>query len=332
MSDMRAMVTSGAGLQALELKTLPIPEPAPGQVQVRLTAATLNYRDYLMAHGSSTTGRNPSYVPLSCGAGEVTAVGDGVSRVRSGDRVCPTFFQDWLSGPLENPTLALGGTADGVAREYGCFPEDYVVKIPDMLGDMEAATLPCAALTSWTSLFVVRSTKPGDVVLLQGTGGVSIAGLQLAKAAGATVIITSSSDAKLARARALGADHTINYRTTPGWGAQARELTGGRGVDVVLEVAGAETLDQSTLALRPGGTIAGIGLLAGTPIWTAENLPAEHVRIRVGSRDDFEDMIRGIEQNRIRPVVDRVFPLEQLGEALQTLKSGTVFGKVGIEI
>ncbi|MGE0385193.1 MAG: NAD(P)-dependent alcohol dehydrogenase [Gammaproteobacteria bacterium] len=329
---MRAMVVDGTGYEHLRVERRPIPVPGPGQVQVRITAATLNYRDFLMLHGKSTLGRNPRYVPLSCGAGVVTAIGDGVTRVIVGDRVCPTFFHDWLNGPLKDPQLALGGTVDGVAAEYGCFPQDYVVRIPDTLGDLEAATLPCAALTAWTSMFVVRATKPGDVVLLQGTGGVSIAGLQLAKAAGATVVITSSSDARLARARSLGADFTINYARTPDWGAQARKLTGGRGVDVVLEVAGAETLEQSRAAVRSGGTIAGIGLLAGTPVWTVAAKPPELIRIRVGSRDDFEDMNRAIVQGAVRPVVDRVFPLERLGDALRILKAGGTFGKIGIDV
>jgi NADPH:quinone reductase-like Zn-dependent oxidoreductase len=179
-------------------------------------------------------------------------------------------------------------------------------------------------------LFGIRATRPGDVVLLMGTGGVSIIGLQLAKAAGATAIITSSSDAKLERARSLGADHGINYRQVTAWGEHAREITGGRGVDVVLEVGGAETLPQSMLALREGGDIAGIGLLTGTPVWQVKDPGVRLHRIRVGSREHFEDLLRGIVATRIRPVVDDVYPLEKLGDAFRALRSGAMFGKIGI--
>jgi len=329
---MRTMVVTGAGYESLKLEERPLPAPGAGEVQVRIRAATLNYRDWLMLHAKSTSGRIPAYVPLSCGAGVVSAVGTGVTRVKEGDRVCPTFFQDWLSGPLANPKQALGGLVDGVASEYVCLSQDGVVRTPDMLGDYEAATLPCAALTAWTSLFDVRVARPGDAVLLQGTGGVSIAGLQLAKAAGATVIITSSSDAKLARAKSLGADHTINYRRMPYWGEVARGFTGGRGVDVVLEVGGMETLPQSQAALREGGTIAGIGLLGGTSFGSPQDAPAGMVRIRVGSRKSFEAMNRAVAANAIHPVVDRVYPLEKLGDALAALKAGTAFGKIAIDL
>jgi NADPH:quinone reductase-like Zn-dependent oxidoreductase len=301
-------------------------------VQVRIRAATLNYRDVLLVQKGNPDGKLP-YIPLSCGCGEVTATGVGVTRVRTGERVMSVFFQNWLSGqiPSQDSVRALGGVLDGVAREFACFAEGAVVKVPDELGDLEAATLPCAGLTAWSALFVAHATKPGDTVLLMGTGGVSIAALQLAKAAGANVIITSSSDAKLARARAMGADHTINYRTTPAWGERARALSG-RGVDLVLEVGGAETLEQSTRALREGGEVAGIGLLTGTTVWHAKNPAAKMLRIRVGNRDQLEDLVRGIVATGIRPVIDRVLPLEDLGRALETMRSGAFFGKIGIEI
>ena len=330
---MRAMEGSGPGYENLRIVEKAVAEPAPGEVQVRIRAATLNYRDLLLLQRGNPGGKMP-YVPLSCACGDVTAVGGGVTRARVGDRVMSTFFQNWFSGPIlsQDSVIALGGPVDGVAREFACFAQDAVVKVPDALGDLEAATLPCAGLTAWSSLFVIRATRPGDSVLLLGTGGVSIAGLQLAKAAGATVIITSSSDAKLARARALGADHTINYRSTPAWGEHARALTGGRGVDVVLEVGGVGTLAQSSAALREGGDVAGIGLLTGTPTWQAANPPAGLHRIRVGNRDQLEDLVRGIAACGIRPVVDRVFPLEELGRALKVMSAGAFFGKIAIQI
>lgn len=331
---MRVMEVSGSGFESVRMVEQPMPEPQAGEVLVRMTAATLNYRDLLLTQGGPYRTRKGPYVPLSCGCGVVEAIGHGVTRFKAGDRVAPTFFSDWISGPSNGQLLsrALGGTVDGVAREYACFSQESVVGVPNAIGDLEAATLACAALTSWNALFVACATKPGDYVLLQGTGGVSIAGLQLAKAAGATVIITSSSDAKLERARALGADHTINYRATPDWGVQAKAITGGRGVDVVLEVGGAETQAQSEAALMPGGTIAGIGLLGGHRIKAAQGNNVRLEAIYVGSRDQFDDMNRAIAANGIRPVVDRVFPLEDLAGAMRALQSGTVFGKVAIQI
>jgi NADPH:quinone reductase-like Zn-dependent oxidoreductase len=329
---MRSMEITGSTFDSVLLVERPVPAPAAGEVQVRMTAATLNYRDLLMVTGSSASGRKDNCVPLSCGCGVVSAVGPGAARFKVGERVMPTFFQDWISGPRTAPGmgLSLGGSVDGVARDYGCYPQDYLVKVPDMLGDLEAATLPCAALTVWNALFVARATRPGDVVLLQGTGGVSIAGLQLAKAAGATVIITSSSHAKLERARAMGADYLINYREVPAWGLRARQITGDRGVDVVLEVGGQETLQQSVQAMAPGGTIAAIGLLGGTRI--GRDAAPGVVGIRVGSRAMFEDMNRAIAANGIRPVVDRVYPLEKLPQAMAALKAGEIFGKVAVQM
>jgi NADPH:quinone reductase-like Zn-dependent oxidoreductase len=330
---MRAMQVTGPSIEQLKLIDLPAPAPGPGEVQVRLKAATLNYRDLLLMQNGNPDGKIP-YLPLSCACGEVTAVGSGVTRFKTGERVIPAFFQNWFSGPIpsQDSVRALGGILPGVACEFACFPELAVAKAPETLGDLEAAALPCAVLTAWSALFVAHSTKPGDVVLLLGTGGVSIAGLQLAKAAGAIVIITSSSETKLRRARALGADYTINYVTTPLWGDQARSLTGGRGVDIVLEVGGAATLPQSVRALRDGGHIAGIGLLTGTTVWHAESKPPQLLRIRVGNREQLEDLVRAVVATGIRPVIDRVFPLEDLGRAMQTQRAGAFFGKIGIEI
>jgi NADPH:quinone reductase-like Zn-dependent oxidoreductase len=330
---MRTTEIEAPGEQHIKVRERPVPAPGAGEVVVRVHAASLNYRDLTFMQGGSGFSRFP-YVPLSCACGSIAAIGDGVTRVAVGDRVCPIFFQNWLEGP-QPPDVEmrpLGGPIDGVAADLVCLSEHGVVKVPDTLGDLEAATLPCAGVTVWNALHGIRATKPGDVVLLLGTGGVSILGLQLAKAGGATVIITSSSDAKLARARRLGADHGINYRSTPDWGRRAREWTGGRGVDVVLEVGGLETLSQSVLALRDGGDIAGIGLLAGTPVWQANETRVRLQRIRVGSRRHFEDLLRAIVATGVRPVVDTVYPLERLGDAFRTMKAGAMFGKIGISV
>lgn len=330
---MRAIVVSAHGETEARMTDLPVPEPQAGEVQVRMLAASLNYRDLMLLDGRFPNAVRLPYVPLSCGCGVVTKTGPGVTRVKTGDRVAPTYFQNWISGAMpQDGGLALGGNVDGVAREYACFSEEGMVRIPDALSDLEAATLPCAALTAWSCLFAIRATKPGDVVLLQGTGGVSIAGLQLARAAGATTIITSSSDAKLARARSLGADHLINYRRTPEWGRAARELTGGRGVDLVIEVGGKATLAQSLIAVADGGDIAGVGMLGGRPDWSALRTPARVSRIHIGSREQFEDMLRAINANAIRPVIDQVFPLQEIGAAFRALAEGRVFGKACIRI
>ncbi|TFZ02879.1 NAD(P)-dependent alcohol dehydrogenase [Ramlibacter henchirensis] len=329
---MRAMMIHGPDFDGVRLNEVPVPVPGPHEVRIRMRAATLNYRDltrvWLFKPGAAP------FVLLSCGCGEVEAVGDAVTRFKVGDRVAPTFFPDWLGGPQDNALLKrnLGNTVPGTASEYMVVGEQAAVHAPATLGDLEVATLPCAALTAWRSLFCVRATRPGDVVLLLGTGGVSIAALQLAKAAGAVTIITSSSDAKLARARALGADLTINYRTTPQWAQRVRELTGGAGADVVLDVAGGETTAQAAEALRSGGTMANIGLVAGERGKSSGRQDIDHPFIRVGSRADFENMNRAIVANRIRPVIDEVFELEELGRAMKVLSEGRVFGKIGIRI
>jgi NADPH:quinone reductase-like Zn-dependent oxidoreductase len=331
---MRTIEIANPGEQHIRLIDRPLPTPGHGEVLIRVHAASLNYRDLVFMRGGGLGFSRYPYVPLSCACGHVTAIGHGVTQVAVGDRVAPIFFQNWLSGPQppHDSMRPLGGPIDGVAADFICLSEEGVVKVPDTLSDLEVATLPCAGVTAWVGLFGIRATKPGDVVLLLGTGGVSILGLQLAKAAGATVMITSSSDAKLARARSLGADHLINYRTVTNWGERARQLTDGRGVDVVLEVGGAETLPQSILALREGGDIAGIGMLAGTPVWEAAHVAVRLHRIRVGSRTHFEDLLRGIVATHVRPVVDAVFPLDRLADAFQALGSGSVFGKVGISL
>lgn len=335
---MKAMQVQGAfGLENLKAIELDKPTPRPGQVLVKLDHACLNYRDLAIVSGFGGNYPLP-LVPLSDGAGHVVEVGAGVSRVAVGDAVAPLFFQNWSGGEATPSALAtsLGGPIDGCAQEYICVSEEGVSKLPANLSTAEGACLPCAGLTAWRALVSEGGLTAGDVVLLQGTGGVSIFALQFAKAAGAEVIITSSSDEKLERAKALGADHGINYRETPDWAAKARELTGGRGVDHVVEVGGAETLQQSIMAARLGGHIAVIGILSGlvkdvnVAAIFSQNLKISG--ITVGNREQFDQMSRAIEQNSIQPVIDGHFGLDALPEALAHLHGASHFGKLVIDI
>jgi NADPH:quinone reductase-like Zn-dependent oxidoreductase len=332
---MKAMVLEGgAGLENLKLTDRPQPRAAPGEVVVRLSAASINYRDL-----ATVTMMAPprALIPLSDGAGVVEAVGDGVTRVKAGDLVMPGFFPHWIAGrPTPQRMAALGGVLDGVACEAIAISADGVSKVPAGWNAEEAATLPCAAVTAWRGLMVEGKLMAGETVLVQGTGGVSIFALQFAKMAGARVIVTSSSDEKLEHAKAMGADDFINYRTTPDWATAARELTGGRGVDHVVEVGGAGTFEQSIRACALGGSIAVIGVLSGF----AQNLNVAamfggnlHINgITVGSREHVEQMVRAIEVAKLKPVIDRRFPLAELPEALKLMQAGGHFGKVVIGI
>jgi NADPH:quinone reductase-like Zn-dependent oxidoreductase len=332
---MRAMVLEGgAGLDHLKLAERPDPTPGPGEVLVRLSAASINYRD--LATVTMMAPQRP-LIPLSDGAGVVEAVGAGVTRVGVGDLVTPGFFPHWTSGRLTPQRLAaLGGVLDGVACEAIALTAEGVTKAPAGWTAAEAATLPCAAVTAWRGLIVEGKLRAGETVLVQGTGGVSIFALQFAKLAGARVIVTSSSDEKLERAKGLGADATINYRTTPDWAKAARELTGGRGVDHVVEVGGAGTFQQSIAACALGGSIAVIGVLSGfvKDLNVAAMFGANlHINgITVGSREHAEDMVAAIEGGGLKPVIDRHYRLEQLPEALALMQSGGHFGKVVIDI
>ncbi|MBW4474254.1 MAG: NAD(P)-dependent alcohol dehydrogenase [Stenomitos rutilans HA7619-LM2] len=326
------------GLDAVTLVERPDPQPQAGQVLVKMHAASLNYRDLLVAKGAYGSQEVQPIVPLSDGAGEVVAVGTGVSRVQVGDRVAGIFMQTFLAGELtsEKSKSALGGAIDGVLAEYVVFDEQGLVKIPAHLSYEEAATLPCAAVTAWNALVAEGQLKAGDTVLLQGTGGVSLFALQFAHLIGATVIITSSSDAKLERANQLGAASGINYKTTPNWEEVAWNLTDGRGVDHVVEVGGSSTLSQSLRAVRYGGRIALIGVLTGTAgdVKTSAILH-KHVCVQgiyVGSRDHFEALNRAIALHKLHPVIDRTFPFSEAKEAMQYLESGAHFGKVVITI
>jgi NADPH:quinone reductase-like Zn-dependent oxidoreductase len=322
------------GLENLRLAERPQPEPGPGQVLLRMRAASLNYRDLLMVQGSYNPRQPLPLIPCSDGAGVVEAVGEGVSRVQPGQRVATLFSQGWMSGEPTREKLrsTLGGPLDGALAEVMVLPEDGVIPVPEHLSDEQAATLPCAALTAWSALVVQGGVKAGDTVLLQGTGGVSLFALQFAKLLGARVILTSSSDEKLERGRALGADETINYRTDPDWGKTALKLTGGRGVDHVVEVGGAGTLAQSLRAVRFGGSLSVIGVLSGesSPLNILPIL-MKNVRLQgilVGHREGFEAMNRAITQGRLVPTVDRVFSFEDAREAFEYLASGRHFGKI----
>jgi NADPH:quinone reductase-like Zn-dependent oxidoreductase len=327
------------GIDNLTLTERPDPKPGPGQILLKLRAVSLNYRDLMVVTGRYVPRIPLPRIPVSDGAGEVVACGEGVSRVKVGDRVAGAFMQSWIKGEYTSQRFqsALGGTAiDGLLAEYAVLDENGVVPIPSHLSYEEAATLPCAAVTAWNALITAGGLKAGDTVLVQGTGGVSIFALQFAKASGARVIATSSSDEKLQRVLKLGASDGINYRTTPDWDKRVRELTGGVGVDHVVEVGGAGTLNKSLEAVRAGGTVSMIGVLTGrsAEINTGAIL-AKAVRLQgiyVGSREMFEAMNRAIELHKLRPVIDRVFLFEEAREALRYMESGAHFGKIVIRV
>jgi NADPH:quinone reductase-like Zn-dependent oxidoreductase len=340
MGLMRTYELRGQSIDSLTVVERPVPKPGRGQALVRVRAASLNYRDLLIVNG--TYPRGPSgaqLVPLSDGVGEVVELGPGTTRLKPKARVMGAFFQKWLDGPFDFEAAvssALGGSIDGMLSEYVVLDEAGLVEAPANLTDEEAATLPCAGVTAWVGLVELATIGPKDTLLAMGTGGVSLFALQLAKRAGASVILTSSSDEKLARGKQLGADHTINYRTTPDWDVMARELTGGRGVDHILEVGGAETLAQSLRALRAGGRLALVGQLSGEMAKHEVALDNDHdVRVDqifVGSAQFLTNLSRDIERRLIRPVVDRVFAFDAVPEAYRYLESGAHFGKVVIRI
>jgi NADPH:quinone reductase-like Zn-dependent oxidoreductase len=336
---MKAVVVSGGfGLENLRLEERPDPEPGPGEVVLKMAAASLNYRDLLMVQGAYNPRQPLPLVPASDGVGRVIAVGPGVSRVAVGDRVCPIFASAWLAGEPTREKLktTLGGPLDGTLAEMMKLGAESVVKVPDFLSDEEAACLPCAGVTAWSALCTHGRLLPGETLLVLGTGGVSIFGLQIGRMLGARVIVTSSSDDKLERARELGADALVNYRRTPDWGKAVRELTEGRGVDQVLEVGGASTLAHSLKAVRPGGTISIIGNLGGSS--TELNLlPVlmQNIRLQgviVGHRESFEALVRAIAENELHPEIDRVFAFDEVGPALSHMASGNHFGKICIDI
>ena len=314
----------------------PTPTPGPNRILVRVRAVSLNYRDLIIAQNPrQATPR----VPLSDGAGEVVALGAGVTRFAVGDRVAGTFFQNWDAGPIVAAVhdFALGGSIDGMFAEQVALPETAAVRLPDYLSYEEGATLPCAAVTAWNAMFETGNVQAGHTVLLLGTGGVSLFGVQFAKMTGARVIITSSSDEKLARAKdEFGADETVNYRTNPDWQKAVWAMTGKVGVDHILEVGGAGTLEKSLQSVRYGGTISQIGVLTGfAGQINPANILQRSVRLQgiyVGSRDMFERMNRALDQAKLHPVIDRVFGFDDASAAYDYQRSGAHFGKVVIKV
>lgn len=330
-------IQSDFGIENLNLIEKPDPQPGPGEVLVGVRACSLNYRDLQVVQGLYDPKMSLPRVPFSDGAGEVLAVGEGVEKFEAGDRVAGIFMQKWVGGEItpDAAASALGGAIDGMLSEQVVLKEHGLVHLPDHLSFEEAATLPCAAVTAWNALVDKGGLKAGDTVLALGTGGVSIFALQFANLFGARTIITSSSDEKLERARKLGASDTVNYKQNPDWEKEVLELTGGRGVDHVVEVGGPDTLSKSLVAARMGGNVAMIGVLTGAKgsVPTAAIL-RKSVRVQgiyVGSREMFESMNRAIALHEMTPVVDRTFPFEEAREALRHMESAAHFGKIVIQ-
>jgi len=335
--DMKAYQIEDFGLDGLKSTERPMPQPGAHQVLIKMQAWSLNYRDLLTVKGLYNPRLKMPQIPLSDGAGEVVETGAEVRSVQPGDRVANTFFEHWTSGPAtdEKVQTALGAGRDGVLAEYVAIDEDGVIPIPEHLTYAEAATLPCAALTAWNALVVAGNIKAGDTVLTLGTGGVSLFALQFAQMHGARVVITSGSDEKREKARKLGAAHTINYKKTSEWGKETRRFADGRGVDLVVEVGGSGTFNQSVAALRRGGIMSLIGVLASGGEPNILTVLMNSIRVQgifVGSKDMFAAMNRAITMHSLRPVVDRTFGFDEVKEALQYMEAGKHFGKICIQI
>ncbi len=328
------LITSADGIDAMELREVDTPKPKPDEILVKMRANSLNYRDLIITMGGYTLSDTCPVVPLSDGAGDVVEVGSDVTDFSVGDKVVGNFIRDWTKGVLHPSEAhsALGGGIDGTLAEYVTFKQKAAVHIPDHLNYEEAATLPCAALTAWHAL-QKGNLKAGDKVLLLGTGGVSMFGLQFAKAQGAHVIITSSSDEKLEKAKALGADEGINYNTHPEWSEKVMELTDGQGVDNVLEIGGETTMLHSFSSTRVGGTISLIGLVSGAdlPMNLVPALRLQTIQgIYVGSTEMFKEMNKAISQHKIKPIIDRSFAFDEAKAAYHHLQSANHIGKVVI--
>ena len=332
------LITGPAGLSDLQLVERPTPSPRRHEVVLRMLAASINYRDLEICRGTFHTTFALPLIPLSDGVGEVVAIGEDVRRVKVGDRVCTAYWARWVGGGIHMSEVGTqrGGPIDGSAAEFIRIDEQACVHAPKHLTHLEAATLPCAAVTAYQALVPEGNLHAGDTVLVQGTGGVSIFALQFAVAAGAKVFVTSSSDAKLAKAKALGAAACINYRTTPEWSAPVLELTDGKGVDQVIEVGGPTTFAQSLKAVRRGGWIHVVGYLGGNDgLINPLDIFRRQAKVRgsaVGSRETFEAMNRSMEVNANRPQVDKVFPWTELKAAFAYLESGAHFGKIALHI
>lgn len=329
----QAVLQSGKGIGTIAIREAAVPQPGPGEALVRLHAATLNFRDIIVSDGlmPMMPVKEPEIVPLSCAAGVVESVGAGVTRVKAGDRVTPLFAIGWLSGPQGTSTM-LGGSIDGVGQEYAVYPAESLIHNPDELGDLEAATLACAGLTSWSALTAFRPTQAGEWVLAHGTGGVSIAALQLAKAMGAKVAITSSSDAKLARAKSLGADVTVNYKANPNWADAIRKAIGGNRIANVIDTVGATQFGDNSSLMQDGAQLSAIGMLGSQFTWMRQDINVDMKPIGVGNRDQHEAMLAFIVEHRIKPVVDVVYDLDRLQDAYRALQAGSFFGKVAVNL
>ncbi len=326
------------GLENLKMSDRGKPKPGPGQAVVAVRAVSLNYRDLMMIRGHYNPRQPLPLIPCSDGVGEVVALGEGVTRLEVGQRVAGAFSQSWIGGPPDAGKLkmTLGGPIDGMLAEEICLDAEGLVPVPEYLSDTEASCLPCAALTAWSALVEQGNVGPGDRVLVLGSGGVSVFALQIARMLGAEVIATSSSEEKRSRLEELGAAATINYAQTPKWSKEVRRLTGGRGVDHVVEVGGSGTLEESLRSVRTGGAVSVIGVLSGisSPLNIIPIL-MQHLRLQgilVGSREGFEHMNRAFEMHRIRPVIDRVFGFEESVEAFRYFERGSHLGKVCISL
>lgn len=335
---MRVYELTEFGIENLSLAEKEMPLPKPRQVVVRISAVSLNYRDLMVVEGTYNPRMKLPTIPFSDAAGEVVEVGPDVERWKVGDRVCTVVIPGWIDEGLtaEKAKTAIGaGSGEGVLREFGAFHEDALVKAPDHLSYVEASTLPCAAVTAWHALVVSGGLRSGDTVLTLGTGGVSVFAVQFAKLLGGVVIVTSSSDEKLERIKRIGADHVINYSSTEDWDRAAIQITGGVGVDHVIEVGGTGTLARSVKAVRVGGHIALIGALNMSGEFNPIPIFMRNIRVQgifVGSREMFESMNKSISDNGLRPVIDEVFSFEKTQDAFRRMKSGSHFGKIVIEL
>lgn len=337
---MRVMQIDGDwGTANIKPAERPDPEAGAGEVVIRMRAISINPRDLVMANGGYGRHATLPLVPLCDGAGEIVGVGDGVDEFKTGDLVCPAYSRTWLKGTFSREAQkgVHGGALDGTAQELMLIPANAVVRAPEHLSPAQAATLPCAAVTAWNAIVEQGRTMAGDIVLLQGTGGVSLFALQFAKMHGAEVIITSSSDEKLVRASAMGADHLINYVSHPDWHKRAREVAGGRGIDHIVEVGGAGTLQQSIRAVEASGTISVIGVLGGVSAeMNLGRVVTRNIRLQgvtVGSREMFESMVRAMELHKTEPAIDKsTFAFGDLGSALASLPQGKHFGKIVCEL